>query len=141
TRGFISQSSLRNGILGRVTSTVDAINLERLEIIKGPSATLFGSSLTSYGGAINRVTKKPFEQFQSEISVAGGSNDFHRVSADINAPLTKDNQLLFRLNTAYNYEGSFQNVGFQKSFAVAPSLLYQPNDRLSISLDAELFTS
>jgi iron complex outermembrane receptor protein len=141
TRGFISQSSLRNGILGRVTSTVDAINLERLEIIKGPSATLFGSSLTSYGGAINRVTKKPFEQFQSEISVAAGSNDFHRVSADINAPLTKDNQLLFRLNTAYNYEGSFQNVGFQKNFAVAPSLLYQPNDRLSISLDAELFTS
>lgn len=138
SRGFIAQGSLRNGLLGKVTSTVDAINLERLEVIKGPSATLFGSSLTSYGGAINRVTKKPFEQFQSEISFASGTNEFHRVSADINAPLTKDGKLLFRLNTAYNYDGSFQNVGFQRSFAAAPSLLYQPTDRLSISLDAEL---
>lgn len=138
SRGFITQSSLRNGILGFVSSTVDAVNLERLEIIKGPSATLFGSSLTSYGGAINRVTKKPFQEYQSEISIAGSDNNFHRVSADINAPLSNDNKLLFRLNTAYNYDGSFQNVGFQKSFAVAPSLLYQPNDRLSISLDAEL---
>ncbi|TCK82924.1 TonB-dependent receptor [Albibacterium bauzanense] len=138
TRGFIAQGSLRNGLLGKVTSTVDAINLERLEVIKGPSATLFGSSLTSYGGAINRVTKKPFEQFQSEISFASGTDEFHRVSADVNAPLTKDGKLLFRLNTAYNYEGSFQNVGFQRSFAAAPSLLYQPTDRLSISLDAEL---
>jgi len=138
SRGFIAQGSLRNGLLGKVTSTVDAINLERLEVIKGPSATLFGSSLTSYGGAINRVTKKPFEQFQSEISFASGTNEFHRVSADVNAPLTKDGKLLFRLNTAYNYDGSFQNVGFQRSFAAAPSLLYQPTDRLSISLDAEL---
>src|SRR5690606_35387386 len=138
SRGFITQSSLRNGILGCVSSTVDAVNLERLEIIKGPSATLFGSSLTSYGGAINRVTKKPFQEYQSEISNAGSDNNFHRVSADINTPLSNDNKLLFRLNTAYNYDGSFQNVGFQKSFAVAPSLLYQPNDRLSISLDAEL---
>jgi len=138
SRGFIAQSTLRNGILGFVSSTTDAVNLERLEVIKGPSATLFGSSLTSYGGAINRVTKKPFQQFQSEIAIAGGNNDFYRVSADINTPITKDNKLLFRINTAYNNDGSFQNIGYQKSFAAAPSLLYQPTDRLSISLDAEL---
>lgn len=49
-RGFILQSQLRNGVAGNVTSRIDAANLESVEVIKGPSATLFGSTLTSYGG-------------------------------------------------------------------------------------------
>jgi iron complex outermembrane receptor protein len=61
SRGFILQSQLRNGVAGNVTSRIDAANVERIEVIKGPSATLFGSTLTSYGGLINRVTKKPYE--------------------------------------------------------------------------------
>ena len=40
SRGFITQSLLRNGIAGKITNNVDASNLERLEAIKGPSATL-----------------------------------------------------------------------------------------------------
>jgi iron complex outermembrane recepter protein len=139
SRGFIVQSALRNGIAGIVTSQTDAINLEKLEVIKGPSATLFGSRLSSYGGLLNRVTKKPFESLATEISLSGGSYDFHRVSADVNAPITSNKDLMFRLNTAYNYEGTFQEQGFNKSWAATPSFLYQPNDRLSISLDAELY--
>jgi iron complex outermembrane recepter protein len=138
-RGFIVQSSLRNGIAGVVTSTIDAANLERLEVIKGPSATLFGGALTSYGGLMNRVTKKPYETFGGEVAYAGGSFGFNRVSVDVNTPLTQDKKLLFRLNSAFNYEGSFQEQGYARSYAVAPSLSYKFNDRLSVNLDAELF--
>jgi iron complex outermembrane receptor protein len=70
SRGFILQSQLRNGIAGNVTSRIDAANIESIEVIKGPSATLFGSTLTSYGGLINRVTKKPFATFGGEVSYA-----------------------------------------------------------------------
>ena len=38
TRGFIVQSQLRNGLAGNVTASIDAVNLEKLETIKGPSA-------------------------------------------------------------------------------------------------------
>ena len=138
-RGFIVQSGLRNGVAGMVTSQTDAINLERLEVIKGPSATLFGSELSSYGGLINRVTKKPFDSVATEITLAGGSYNFHRASADFNTPINKSRNLMFRLNAAYNYEDSFQDQGFNKTWAATPSLLYQPNDRLSVSLDAELY--
>ncbi len=138
SRGFVVQSSLRNGLAGLVTNTMDAANLERLEVIKGPSATLFGSSLGSYGGIMNRVTKKPYEHFGGEVSLSGGSFDFHRISADINTPLSGDKKLLFRLNTAYNYESSFQDKGFAQNLAVAPSLSYKLNDRLSVNLDAEI---
>jgi iron complex outermembrane receptor protein len=138
-RGFILQSQLRNGIAGNVTSRIDAANLERIEVIKGPSATLFGSTLTSYGGLINRVTKKPYQTFGGEIAYSSGSFGFNRVSADVNAPLGKEKNVLFRLNTAYNYEGSFQDNGFEKSMVVAPSFSYQVTDRLTVSLDAEYY--
>jgi iron complex outermembrane receptor protein len=139
-RGFITQSKLRNGIAGNVTSRIDAANLERIEIIKGPSATLFGSTLTSYGGLINRVTKKPYDQIGGEVTYAAGSYDFNRVSVDFNTPLDTAKTTLFRVNAAYNYEGSFQDRGFDKSFVLAPSLSYKANDRLSFLFDAEIYS-
>jgi iron complex outermembrane receptor protein len=138
SRGFIVQAKLRNGIAGNITSGIDAVNLDRIEVIKGPSATLFGSTLTSYGGLINRVTKTPYDSFGGEVSLAGGNYDFHRVALDINTPLDVQKKVLFRLNTAFNNDGSFQNNGFNRAWAIAPSLLYKVNDRLTISADAEL---
>ncbi|PSL43815.1 iron complex outermembrane receptor protein [Chitinophaga niastensis] len=140
SRGFIVQSQLRNGIAGNVSAQIDAANLERVEVIKGPSATLFGSTLTSYGGLINRVTKKPYDHFGGEMAYAIGSYGFNRVSADVNTPLDKNNDVLLRINTAYDYEGSFQDYGFHKGFAFAPSLSYRVNDRLSFLFDAEYFS-
>jgi iron complex outermembrane receptor protein len=142
SRGFVTSSQLRNGVAGNVTSDIDAVNLEKLEVIKGPSATLYGSSLTSYGGLLNRVTKKPYDTFGGEVALAGGSYGFHRVSADVNTPLNAAKTLAFRLNAAYNYEDSFQNVGYPgytKGVAIAPSLQFRPSDRLTVSLDAEIF--
>lgn len=139
-RGFILQSQLRNGVAGNVTSQIDAANLERVEVIKGPSATLFGSTLTSYGGLINRVTKKPFSTLGGELTYSTGSFGFNRVSADVNTPLDQNKNVLLRINTAYQTERSFQDYGFGKSFVFAPSLLYKVNDKLSFLVDAEMYS-
>jgi iron complex outermembrane receptor protein len=139
-RGFLVQSQFRNGIAGVVSNTIDAANLERVEIMKGPSATLFGSALTSYGGLINRVTKKPYDRFGGEINYSTGSYKFNRISADINIPLDSAKKLLLRMNTAYSYEGSFQDNGFSKGFVLAPSVSYKINDRLSLLMDGEFYT-
>ncbi|HEY4063350.1 MAG TPA: TonB-dependent receptor [Puia sp.] len=138
-RGFILQSQLRNGIAGNITSKIDAANLERIEVLKGPSATLFGSTLSSYGGLINRVTKKPYETAGGEVSYAGGNFGFNRISADINAPLDREGNVLMRINTAYTDEGSFQDNGFNRSFVLAPSISYNINDRVSLLFDAEIY--
>lgn len=140
SRGFILQSQLRNGVAGNITSRIDAANIESIEVIKGPSATLFGSTLTSYGGLINRITKKPYDKPGGEISYSAGSYGFNRISADFNAPLNDEKTVLFRLNTAYQYEGSFQDNGFDKGLFIAPSLFYQANDKLSFQFDAEHYT-
>lgn len=139
SRGFILQSQLRNGVSGNVTSQVDASNIQSIEIIKGPSATLFGSTLTSYGGLINIVTKKPYQTFGGEIEYATGNYSFNHISADINTPLDSAKTMLLRINTAYHYQGTWQDNGFDKGYAISPSFTYKVNDKLSFSLDADLY--
>lgn len=141
-RGFVSSMSMRNGLVSPVTTTVDAINLEKLEVLKGPSGTLYGSNVASYGGLINRVTKKPAENFAGNVTLMGGSYNTYRAQADINAPLTKDNKLLFRINTAYTNQGSFQKTDAKNSFfAFAPALTYNASDKLQINVEYEMFNN
>jgi len=136
-RGFVTQTRLRNGIAGLVTSGIDAVNIDKIEVIKGPSATLFGSTLTSFGGLVNRVTKKPYDSFGLEVGHTVGSYDLNRTTIDLNTPLGSN--VAFRLNSAYNYEGSFQNYGQSRTFALAPSLAIKANDKLSFLLESEIF--
>ncbi|NIF07801.1 TonB-dependent receptor [Chryseobacterium sp. Tr-659] len=139
-RGFVAGNSIRNGMVAPITTSMDAINIERIEILKGPSATLFGSNVTSYGGVVNRITKKPYETFGGAVSLAGGSYNYYRVQADVNAPLTNDKKLLFRLNTAYTNQGTFQKTNAKNSFyAFTPSLTYRPTDNLEINTELEMF--
>src|SRR5689334_8149621 len=139
-RGFIVQSTLRNGIAGNVSGMTDAANLEKLEVIKGPSATLFGNVLTSYGGLMNRVTKKPYDHFGGEINYSTGSYQFNRLGIDINTPLDSAKNVLLRVNAAYRTEGSFTDNGFNRSFVFAPSLSYKVNDKLNFVFDAEFYS-
>ncbi|WP_228448428.1 MULTISPECIES: TonB-dependent siderophore receptor [unclassified Chryseobacterium] len=139
-RGFVAGNSIRNGMVAPITTSMDAINIERIEILKGPSATLFGSNVTSYGGVVNRITKKPYETFGGAVSLAGGSYNYYRVQADVNAPVTNDKKLLFRLNTAYTNQGTFQKTNAKNSFyAFTPSLTYRPSENLEINAELEMF--
>ncbi|WP_159802418.1 TonB-dependent receptor [Flavobacterium sp. MK4S-17] len=140
SRGFVTQAQLRNGIAGTVIANNDVANIETIEAIKGPSATLFGSILTSYGGLINRVTKKPFATFGGEVSYQTGSYGFNRATVDVNTPLNTERTALFRLNAATAKSETFQDYGMNKSFFVAPSFTYIFSDRLSATLEAEFFS-
>jgi iron complex outermembrane receptor protein len=139
-RGFTTSSNLRNGLQDSKSNSIEVANIERIEVLKGPSATLFGSTLASFGGLLNRVTKKPYDTFDGEIAYTVGGFGLSRVTADFNTPLNKEKGLLLRTNLAYNSEGSFQDAGFTKRFFVSPSLLYQVNDRLTLSFEAEIYS-
>jgi len=140
SRGFTTENLVRNGISGFDYNSVDPANIEKVEAIKGPSGTLFNSSMVSFGGVFNRVTKKPLDTVKTEIGYQGGGFDLNRITADVNTPLNKDKTALFRINTALHSEHSFQDEGFTRSIFVAPSFTYQVNDRLSVQLDAEIST-
>lgn len=139
-RGFPSQASTRNGVVAPVTSTIDAINVETLEFLKGPVGTLYGSTVASYGGLINRVTKKPQQNFFGAVSASAGTYNTYRATADINAPITKD--LLFRVNTAYTNEGNFTKTDAKNQYTTfAPSLTWNVSDKVQLNVDYELFNN
>ncbi|NIG54549.1 TonB-dependent receptor [Chitinophaga sp. Cy-1792] len=139
-RGFFTTSYLRNGLQDYKMNSIEVANIERIEVLKGPSATLFGSSLISFGGLLNRVSKQPLETFKGEVSYMTGGFGLNRATIDINTPISKEKGLYLRTNAAYHSEGSFQDAGFTRRFFLAPSLLYKPNQRLSILVDAEIYS-
>src|SRR5690554_2352397 len=137
-RGFSVQPQLVNGLPGLTNGTINPANIERIEVVKGPSATLFGNAVTSYGGLINVVTKKPYVGRGGEVSFTSGSYGLNQITGDFNTALDKENDIYFRLNTSYSTEQSFQDAGFRKSFFIAPSLSYKVNNRLSFSFYGEI---
>jgi iron complex outermembrane receptor protein len=138
-RGFPVQPTMVNGLPALTNGSPDPANIENIEIIKGPSGTLYGSSLISYGGLINITTKKPYSYFGGNISYTLGSFGLNRVTADINTPLDETGDVALRINTAYHTENSFQDAGFNKSLFVAPSLSYKVNEKLSFFVNTEFY--
>lgn len=139
-RGFSIGVNARNGmetVSGR--SSVDLGNVERIEILKGPSGTLFGSSVSSFGGVVNLVTKKPFETSAAEVSYTTGSYNLNRLTVDVNTPLNQEKTVLFRINMGVHREKSFLDYGFNNTLLFAPSLTYKASDKLTFNFDAELY--
>ncbi|PQJ74472.1 TonB-dependent receptor [Polaribacter gangjinensis] len=137
-RGFSVQPQLVNGLPGLTNGTINPANIERIEVLKGPSATFFGNAVSSYGGLINVVTKKPYAGTGGELSFTSGSYGLNQIVGDFNTALNKNENLYFRFNTAYTTEQSFQDAGFRESFFVAPSLSYKVNNKLSFSFYGEI---
>ncbi len=137
-RGFSVQPQLVNGLPGLTNGTINPANIERIEVLKGPSATLFGNAVSSYGGLINVVTKKPYVGTDGQISFTSGSYGLNQIIGDFNTALSEEDNIYFRLNTAYISQQSWQDAGFMKSFFVAPSVSYKVNNKLSFSFYAEI---
>lgn len=139
-RGLEAQPTMYNGLPGLTSGNLDPADIERIEVIKGPTGTLFGASLIAYGGLINTVTKRPyFDRAGGEVSYIAGSFGLNRFAADFNTPLSETKKMALRVNAALHSENSFQDAGFMKSFFIAPSFSYEVNDRLSFQFMTQLY--
>lgn len=134
SRGFFEQSTMKNGFASYSNGTPDVQSIETIEVIKGPSGTLYGGALTSHGGLININTKKPStERPFVDLSYTYGSFNSNRVTVDWNQAI--NSKYAFRVNSAYTNNGSFRDYGFQRSFFISPTLYGSVNDRLSFNID------
>lgn len=140
-RGFRTEASLVDGVPGQTNGDYDPASIERIEVLKGPSATLFGGAVTSFGGLVNIITKKPLDTLGGEVSYTTGSFNLNRVMADIYGPLNKEKSVLFRLNASYHHQLSWQDAGFKKTLFIAPSLELRASERLKINLNADFYNA
>ena len=112
-------------------------NIERVEVIKGPSSATFSS--VDPGGSINLVTKKPLATDHKEVSLSAGSFSTFRGTLNFTGPLNESKTLLYRVNAAYQEAKSFRDLVGNKSFLVSPSFSYIPNEKTAVN--AELILS
>lgn len=82
-RGYGGTFTLRNGFYRLGLN--DRVNTDRIEIIKGPNAAIYGA--TSPAGLINYVSKRPTETPSQTFRVTAGSNDLYRGETNVNSPL------------------------------------------------------
>ncbi|REA60920.1 TonB-dependent receptor [Dyadobacter luteus] len=137
-RGFRTRSNFRNGLNGYVASDIDPSNIAQLDVVKGPSGALFASSMTVFGGLINRITVKPQHNKFATLFFAGGNNNYQRATVDVNLPLSVDRSKLFRVTGAYTNKESFQDQGLYRNLFLAPSFAYKVNKNLKIEAEGEI---
>ena len=109
------------------------INLERIEVIKGPASITFASA--NAGGSINMVTKKPLSVKRKEVDLTIGSYGTIRSTLDFTGPLEKSKSLLYRLNLGYENSQSFRDLQGNKSYVIAPTISYVPNEKTRVNLE------
>lgn len=108
-------------------------NIERVEVIKGPSSATFSS--VDPGGSINLVTKKPLATDRKEISLSAGSFSTFRGTLDFTGPLNESKTLLYRVNAAYQEAKSFRDLVGNKSYLLSPSFSYVPNEKTAVNTE------
>jgi iron complex outermembrane receptor protein len=124
---------LRDGFHG--PSIFDFTNIARVEVVKGPASFLYGQ--VAPGGVVNIITKSPQRKFAAVIEGTYGSYDEYRFLSDVTGPVSKT--LFFRLAASYIEDIHYWNPYNAHSWDVAPSLLWQPSDRVSVAVKYEHF--
>ncbi|MCC7136752.1 MAG: TonB-dependent receptor [Nitrosomonas sp.] len=135
-RGFDNgQSTYRNGIRQSFITNLETANLDRIEVLKGPAAILFGR--IEPGGLVNLVTKRPLDTPYYSVQQQFGSYDLYRTTVDATGPILGNRSLLYRINLAYKDNNSFRDFVSVKHFFIAPSLTWRPNHRFEANIDFE----
>lgn len=139
-RGFAGDENLPSAYLingfsaGRgFSGNRDMSNVERMEVLKGPSSALYGRG--EPGGTVNITTKKPQFEEEGYVKLTAGSFSTYRAEGDYTNAITKD--LAFRINSAYEDTESYRDTVTKKKTIFTPSFLYHLNDKTILSYELE----
>jgi len=133
-RGFTAiADQFVNGFRDDALYFRDLSNTERVEVIKGPAAVLYGRG--SSGGLINRVLKQPDVNITS-TTFSAGSFSIKRGEWDVGRFDPKGG-VGFRLTGAYEDDDSFRDQQFLKRFTLAPSILLGAGSDTTLYLEAD----
>ena len=124
-----------NGMRDDVQYLRDLYNVQRIEVLKGPSGMIFGRG--SAGGLINRVTKQANWSDSGGIDASIGSWQQARVSGDYNYAI--NDELAVRLTGMYEDSEGYRDFYRLERSAVNPTLTYRLADRTTLALSYEHF--
>lgn len=134
-RGFDGDvTPQRNGFVGN--RYVDAGNIERVEVVKGPASLLYGQ--ITPGGTVNYITKRAKDKNFTQIKAQGGTDDYWRVDLDVNRTLA-DGKFNARIVGAYENSLAWADPSGGDSKMGAGSFEIKPVQNLSLTVEFESF--
>ena len=126
-------------VSGRQGLNFSQLDLERIEVVKGPQAAMYGRN--SFSGAVNFVTAKPTDEFRGKAELTLGDRGRLVASGAISGPLVED-KLRARVAIIMNqWDGSYENqvadgpdIGGFEYETLQASLYWTPTDRFEAGL-------
>jgi len=130
--------------LGRsIGSVLDLLDVERVEVLRGPQGTLFGRN--TIGGAVRIISRvpKPSDGATGKVSIAVGERDYRQLKVVAGAPL--GDRAALRLSAVVRQRGGYVDalqyedleLGDEDVRAVRAALRWQPADALTLDLAAD----
>ena len=136
-RGFTTGEFYRNGFpinLGYPNSP-DANTLERVEVLRGPAATLYGRG--DPGGTFNVITKQPLAEQRTIVGSQFTDQGLRRGTLDTSGPLDEEGRLAYRLNVMAEGGDSFRDDVESERYGIASVLSWQVSDDTRIVLEGD----
>ena len=135
---FYSDSIYRSGTLQMSAPIID---VNRVEVLRGPQGTLFGRN--SFGGAINVISKKPEQEFDLGLAVTAGDYSRQDIEGFVNFGLS--DTVSARLVASHREHDGYVENTFDPSEDIKDQddnyfrgmLLFEPNDRVSLLVRGE----
>ncbi|MBX3239260.1 MAG: TonB-dependent receptor [Chitinophagaceae bacterium] len=138
-RGFITNSGsfLTNGIKGSAYPegvSPSLANIEKVEVLRGPTAILYGENAAS--GNINMVTKQPKKITTVNARVSAGSFSLYRAQADLTGSLNKKKSLYYVAGLGFEDGGRFTKHFDNNNLLLFGSLKWEAGQRTAWQLNA-----
>lgn len=116
------------------------IDVERIEIVKGPQSALYGRS--AFAGAVQYVTKDPADELSGDLFLEANSEDQQEVRGNISIPINDELGVLLN-GVVWDSRGSYRNiatgdyVGGGDGFGTSATVKWEPSDELSFKWRTE----
>ncbi len=135
TRGFATTKFV-DGLYapnaGFGDSSYDPYMLDRVEILKGATAAVYGQ--TNPGGVLELVSKRPTEEPLHEVFVQGGSYGRIESGFDLSGPIDADKHWLYRLTgVGFDTGSQVDHVNLSR-ISIAPAITYQPDASTKLTI-------
>lgn len=131
--GFSSSNMFKNGSRVNSGAMPEVSSLERVEVLKGSAAILYGN--VAPGGIVNMVTKQPKFEKGGELSMRGGSYDLIKPAIDIYGPI--NSTIAYRINGSYENARSFRNGVTSRRMYINPSFLIKLGKRTELLVQGD----
>jgi len=121
------------------TSNPEILDLERIEVLRGPQGTYFGRN--AVGGALNVITRKPDHEWFGEVGLGYASHDTREAHLIVNVPLVTDKLAIRAVGQKRETDGWIENInavggGNDGEFDTARiTARFTPNERLTWDLN------